>query len=97
MDQFDDVADCAHDQEAHADCLADLDEFAAVRWRWGVMLAWGNVKGERRWVVDGASEWEGSYDRRDVRFVHLFRKAVPSLKKSLGMSARSWMASAILG
>jgi hypothetical protein len=29
------------------------------------------------------------------RFVHLFRKAVPSLKKSLGMSVRSWRASAI--
>jgi hypothetical protein len=34
---------------------------------------------------------------KDIRFVHLFIKAVPSLKKSLGMSARSWMASAILG
>lgn len=31
----------------------------------------------------------------NVRFVHLFRKAVPSLKKSLGMSVRSWRASAI--
>lgn len=30
MDQLDDVADDAHDQETDADCLRDLDELALV-------------------------------------------------------------------
>lgn len=30
MDEFDDEADGAHDDEADSDCLADLDEFALV-------------------------------------------------------------------
>lgn len=34
-----------------------------------------------------------NFDKRDVRFVHRFTKSMPSLTKSLGISASSWKAS----
>lgn len=57
MDQFDYVADGAHDEEAHPDCLTDFEEFAAVRWMFvregGLGCRGGGKGGEGKKVGGG--------------------------------------------
>ena len=81
LTQLDDVSNHAHDQEAHADCLADAQKLAAVRYSHVLDYTLPCDKGMFMFV----------------RLLHRTTNCRPSFRKSRGISRSSFAWSMVAG
>lgn len=75
--ELDNVANDAHDQEARADSLGDLEKLFPIGC---------NTNHVSNQTKRYSSSWKGH-----IRFWHLFMNCTPSLTNSLGTSRISWI------